>query len=344
MISKHKPVTIHDIAAEAGVSASTVSRVLNGTTPVANAKRAAVLAAIESLNYHPNVVAQGLVRGKSATIGVLTQDLASPFYAEIHRAVEEGLVGSGYHPLFASGHWGADLELAALDVLIKRRVDAIIVLGGLMPGEHLHAVAQELPLVAVGRLIAGIEDRCLHVDHAEGAYKAMRYLIELGHTRIAHITGLPYHPDAIDRQAGYRQALDDAGLAVDPNLVVEGTFDEQSGLLAVEMLLARGAMFTALFAANDQMAQGARLALFRRGIRVPDDVSLIGFDDQPSSAFTTPPLTTVRQPTAEMGAAAAEAVLKMLNGCQPSLPNLSVDLVIRESAVLYRRSRFLQAR
>jgi LacI family transcriptional regulator len=344
MMNKSKSITIHDIAAKAGVSASTVSRVLNGTTPVADDKRTAVLAAIERLNYRPNAVAQGLVRGKSSTIGVLTQDLASPFYGEIHRAVEQGLAGSGYHPLFASGQWQVDHERAALDVLIKRRVDGIIVLGGLIPDEHLHNIARQLPLVAVGRAVAGIEDRCLRIDNIEGAYKATRYLIEIGHTRIAHITGPLRHLDALNRQEGYRQALTDAGLVYDPQLVVEGTFDEQSGLLAIEMLLARAAMFTAIFAANDQMAQGARLALFRRGIRVPDDVSLIGFDDQPSSAFTTPPLTTMRQPTAEMGAAAAAAVLQLLQGHQHSLPTLSVELVIRESTALYRRSSFAQAR
>lgn len=332
----NKNVTIHDIARQAGVSPSTVSRVLNGSTPVAEAKRAAVLAAVQALQYQPSVLAQGLARGRTSVVGVLTQDIGSPFYAELLKGIEQGLYGSGYHPMFASGNWRGDDEREAVEMLLSRRVDALIVLGGQLPDTDLCGLAEQTPLVVVGRSVAGLEQQCLRVDDRQGAYRATRYLIELGHTRIAHITGLASHQDANDRRSGYVAALAESGLVADPQLIVEGDFGEQSGLLAADALLSRSARFTAIFTANDQLAYGARLALFRRGIRVPDDISLVGFDDQAASAYTTPPLTTMRQPTLEMGREAARAVLRLLDGQPVELPIVQTSLVIRESAALRR--------
>ncbi len=329
-------VTIHDIAREAKVSPSTVSRVLNGNVPVAPEKRAAVLAVIKRLNYQPNAIAQGLVRRRTAAVGVMTQSIASPFYGAILVGIEHGLSGSGYHAIFASGNWRTDEELAALDRLSQRRVDALILLTGVLPDDRLLRFAADLPLVIIGRSIAGIDDRCLRVNDFHAAYEATRYLIMLGHRRIAHIAGPSLHQDASDRRAGYQAALTEAGLAIEPQLIVEGNYTEQSGLLAMQALLSRAEMFSALFAGNDQMAYGARLALYRNGIRVPEDVSLVGFDDQYGSAYTTPPLTTVRQPTYDMGHAAAQAILRLLDGQPPALPHFTTELIIRESAARLR--------
>ena len=141
------------------------------------------------------------------------------------------------------------------------------------------------------------------------------------------------HIDAIERLEGYRKALRQAGLTPDPKLLAEGNFSSQSGVLAVESLLARGVPFSAIFAANDEMACGARLAFYRRGIRVPEDVSIIGFDNQPASAFMTPPLTTVAQPSREMGAAAARGILQQIAGEDFQLPNFPVQIVVRESVI-----------
>jgi LacI family transcriptional regulator len=332
----NKTVTIHDIAREAGVSSSTVSRVLSGNVPVAPHKRDLVLAVVKKLNYHPNVIAQGLARGRTAAIGVVTQSVSSPFYGEILRGIEKGLAGSDYHPVFTSGNWRTEEELAALDLLSGRRVDGLIVLPGVIPDDHLRRVAEELPLLVVGRTIAGLERQCLRVDDAQAAQEATSYLIELGHQRIAHIAGPVTHQDAVDRRAGYRRAMEQAGLPFDKQLIVAGDYTEQSGLLALQSLFSRGALFTAIFVANDQMAYGARLGLYRRGIRVPEDVSIVGFDDLLSSAYTTPPLTTVRQPTFDMGRAAAQAVLQLLAEHSVDLPIFTTSLVIRESAALRR--------
>jgi LacI family transcriptional regulator len=266
----------------------------------------------------------------------VTQSVSSPFYGEILRGIEKGLAGSDYHPVFTSGNWRTEEELAALDLLSGRRVDGLIVLPGVIPDDHLRRVAEELPLLVVGRTIAGLERQCLRVDDAQAAQEATSYLIELGHRRIAHIAGPVTHQDAVDRRAGYRRAMEQAGLALDKQLIVAGDYTEQSGLLALQSLFSRGALFTAIFVANDQMAYGARLGLYRRGIRVPEDVSIVGFDDLLSSAYTTPPLTTVRQPTFDMGRAAAQAVLQLLVDHSVDVPTFTTSLVIRESAALRR--------
>jgi LacI family transcriptional regulator len=188
----------------------------------------------------------------------------------------------------------------------------------------------------VGRTVPGLEQHCLRVDDRAGAHMATRHLISLGHRRIAHIGGPASHQDAQDRLAGYRQALGEAGIGGNAALVAEGDYTESSGLAAVQLLMARGAAFSAIFAANDQMAYGARLALYRLGVRVPEDVSLVGFDDLIGSAFTTPPLTTIRQPILEIGRRAAITALRLLDGEPVMQQVLPTELIVRESVAMRR--------
>ena len=337
----NKTITIEDIARQAGVSPSTVSRVLNGSKRVAEDKRALVLAAIEQHQYRPNAVARGLVRGRSMTIGVLMQDISSPFFARMISGIEQELDRAAYWPIFASTHWRAEhqeKEIRSLRLLLERRVDGVIVLASSIPDDELRAVAAQVPLVIVARRVERLESQCLYIDNQAGAYRATRYLLGLGHTRIAHLAGPTGHPDAADRLAGYRRALIDAGLTVDERLIVEGQMKEEAGLAGVEELLARGEHFTAVFAANDQTAYGAMLGLFNHRYRIPTDVSMIGFDDQFLSAYTLPPLTTVRHSSTEMGRAAAEGLLRLLNNEEPMLQQFPIDLIIRKSAMHVRRS------
>ncbi len=324
-------VTIDDIAERARVSKSTVSRVLSGSAVVAQPKRAAVLKVIEELDYRPNIFAQSLVSGRSFTIGVLTQNIGSPFYDAVLVGIHEGFGNSDYSPIVADGRWHLATEQTALQTLLDRRVDGLIVIGGSVPKEKLLRTGEQVPLIVVARHVPELGSRCVYLDNFEAAYKATKYLIEQGHREIAHITGALSQSDAVRRHEGYLQALSDAGIEPDPDLVVEGNFRRQSGTLAVEMLITRGRMFSAIFAANDQMAFGARLALYRRGIRVPGDVSILGMDDEPASAYMTPPLTTMRQPAIEMGEAAAQAILCLLN--DGPFPNLqfSMELIVRET-------------
>jgi LacI family transcriptional regulator len=333
-------ITISDIAERANVSASTVSRVLRNSAGVADNKRDAVLRAVSELNYQPNIFAQSLASGQSMTIGVLTQNFGSPFYDGILQGILLGLEETDYWPLFADGRWQPAIENQALELLLARRVDGLILVGGQIEEDKLHKVAADTPLVVVAREIATMIDQCLYVDNFQAAYRATHYLLDMGHRDIAHITAPTVYQDVIDdvhkRFLAYQQALRDAGIEPDPRLVVEGNLLQQSGVLAVEMLLSRGRPFSAIFAANDQMAFGARLALYRRGIRVPEDVSLVGFDNEPSAAYMVPPLTTVRQPAVEMGREAARTVLSLMDGKSPDLEPFRGELIIRESVARQR--------
>jgi len=325
--------TIQDIAERANVSISTVSRVLNNTAPVAEETRERVLSIIAELGYKPNLFAQGLAGGQSKTIGVLTQLIGSPFYDVILRGILTGIDGSGYSPLFADGGWDAKKDQLALNMFIQRQVDGLIILTGHSPEEFLVEIASEIPMIIVGRDIPDLKEQCLPFDDFEAAQKATQYLIEVGHRRIAHITGLRNHQDALERRDGYLMAHKEAGIEADPDLMIEGDFTEPSGVMAVEMLLMRGRIFSAIFAANDQMAYGARLALYRRGLRVPEDVSIVGFDDQAPTAYMVPPLTSIRRTPLEIGEAAGQALVNLMQGKSVKLPKFQSTLMIRESVI-----------
>lgn len=335
-MANNDSVTISDIARKAEVSASTVSRVLSGTTNVSEGKRIAVLNAVADLNYQPNVFARGLASGQSMTIGVLTQNFGSPFYDAIIQGVIQGLNRTEYFPIFADGQWQREIEFEAIQAMLRRQIDGLIVLGGFLGVAEIEQLIGNIPLVVVASRVAGSEEFCVFVDNIEAAYLATRHLIELGHRRIAHICGRLDHPDARDRRQGYMNALEEAGIAPDQDLIIEGTFRRQSGVLAIEMLLSRRNSFSAIFAANDQMAYGARLGLYRRGIRVPEDVSLVGFDDEPAAAFMIPPLTTVRQPAVELGLEATRIILARLKGETTSPARLKGELIVRESTAFQR--------
>ncbi|CAM3602318.1 LacI family DNA-binding transcriptional regulator [Deinococcus frigens] len=324
-------VTLMHVAREAGVSPSTVSRILNGTANVTPDKRERVEAVIHRLNFTPNVQAQALANGRSFSVGVLTQNISSPFYGETLAGIERGLEGSSYHPLVVSGHWHAEQEQQALDLLMRRRVDALIVLGGVIEDAALQNVAARVPLVAVGRDVGGLSERCVLIDNRAGIRDVVRHLAELGHRDVAFIAGLESQHDAVERREGFEAAMQECGLALRSELMRAGDYTEGSGERATEELLSLGRPFTALVCANDQMALGARLALYRRGVRVPQDVSLTGFDDLFSSRYTTPPLTTVHQAVNELGELAAQTVLRLLAGEQPRMIPYIPRLIVRES-------------
>jgi LacI family transcriptional regulator len=324
-------VTLEMVAQAAGVSPSTVSRILNGTAVVSADKRQAVDHAVATLGFVPNPVARGLAGGRTLSVGVVTQTIDSPFFGGALRGIESELSAAGYSPLFVSGQWNATQEARCIEVLRSRRVDGIIVLAGRLGDAALAAVARHVPVVVTGRSLKAPGLLSLSFDNFEGGRLATHHLLQLGHRRIAFITGDTRHPDAKERQRGYRAALEAAGMAADPALVLPGQYTEDSGRLAVERLLDSRAAFTAIFAANDQMAFGAALALHRRRLRVPNDVSLVGFDDVATATFSVPPLCTVHHPVVEMGEIAARAMLGLLNGEAPAAVLPSPRLVVRES-------------
>ena len=324
-------VTLGMVAKAAGVSPSTVSRILNGTATVSPEKREAIDEAIRTLGFRPNPVARGLAGGRTLSVGVLTQTINSPFYGEALRGIEDRLEVAGYIPIFVSGHWHEAEEHKAMEALMSRRADGLIVLAGRMSSEALEGYASQVPMVVVGRELRTERIFSIAFDNFTGGLLATQHLVECGHRRIAFIAGDPLHKDALDREAGYRAALERAGIPFDPALVLAGDFTEAGGLMAVNRLLESGLSFSAIFAANDQTAIGAALGLYRRNVRVPDDVSLVGFDDLAGAKFSVPPLTTIRQSVYEIGAVAAAAMLAMLKGEAPAADLPPPELVARES-------------
>lgn len=288
--------------------------------------------AIQTLDFRPNPLARGLRTGHGMTIGVLTQETDSPFFGTCLRGIEEGLSGSDFAPVIVSAHWNAREEADRISLLISRYVSGIVLLNGMLDEKQILDFARSLPIVVVGRRLPPRNVFSMAIDNVRGGYLATRHLIELGHRQIAHVSGPANHLDATDRLKGYRKALQQAQIPYDPELVSNAGFVSSGGLLAANRLLDSQRRFTALFAANDESAYGAQLGLHRHGMRVPDDVSLVGYDDLPGSKYRTPPLTAVHQPLLEMGRRAARAVLDMIGGRPPGGEGIpDVELVVRET-------------
>jgi LacI family transcriptional regulator len=329
-------VTLGMVAKASGVSPSTVSRILNGTAVVSQEKREAIDRAIAELGFIPNPIARGLAGGRTFSIGVVTQALDSPFYGVALRGIEEVLTPLGYSPLFVSGEWNEKEEARCIEVLRSRMVDGMIILTGRLSDDALQQLSATQPVVVTGRNLDAPGLFSLNFNDFEGARLATHHLLALGHRQIAFIAGDPMHPDADERLRGYRSALKAAGVRYNAGLVLPGKYHEESGLLAVERLIDSREPFTAIFAANDQMAFGAALALHRRGLRVPDDISLVGFDDLAGASHSIPPLTTIHQAAHELGRLAATSLLQMLAGKTPGEALPEPRLIVRGSTQALR--------
>lgn len=335
--------TIKEVSRLANVSIATVSRVLNGNVPVSTAKRERVMAAVEQLGYQPNTFARGLVTNRSGGIGVVVNELSSPYYTGILQGIEEIVEARGMHLVVSSGHAKELLEREATEFLKQRRSDALILhLEATSDADLLEWARQDdVPIIVVGRHIEELADRCVHLDNLAGGYLATKYLIGRGHRRIAHISGWMAIKDARDRLEGYRRALQEAAIPFDDALVVEGDFVEEGGQRAMQRLLDRTRDFSAVFAANDQTAAGALHTLRAHGLRVPEDISLVGYDDVLLARYLYPALTTVRQPLVEMGRAAARLALLALgaNETKEVRKRFKPQLVERESVTILRRAK-----
>lgn len=326
-----KRATLGMVAEKAGVSPSTVSRILNGTAQVSEEKKALVQAVIKEMGFRPDPAARSLAGGRTMSIGVLTQFIDSPYYGEALRGIEDELSKANYAPLFVSGHWNEYEEQKRIQLLLDRKVDGIIVLTGKLSDSTLIQLGQTIPLVITGRQLQGNNIFSIDFDNADGAAQAVRHLNELGHQKIAFLSGPLDHPDAKQRLQGYKKEMKRLRILIDENLIIESDFLESGGYRAVNFLLANQTKFSAIIAANDQMAYGARLALYKAGLRVPKDVSLIGFDDLPHSAFMLPPLTSVRQSVYEIGVSSARAMFDLINKKNPPSQLVEAKLIVRES-------------
>lgn len=328
---KHRAPSIYDVAKQAGVSPATVSRFLNRTTYVSDDKSFRIEQAIKALGYKPNYSMNQGYNTRSMTIGVLVQNPESPHTSRFLNDMEKVLNEQGYSLVIATGHWKNKLESHALEYLARSNVDGIIVVTGTLTEKQILDYSETMPVVAFGYDVIGKRVRSINIDNVLGGYMATLHLLQQGHLNIAHIKGLLNQPDAVARFVGYKKALQEAGIKVQTKLIKQGNFSSESGYQLTKELIESKKHFSAIFAANDQTAYGAIKALHDHGYRVPEDVSVIGFDDLPTSYYFTPALTTLRQPVEEIGVVCAESILNLLNGNKHEVRLPPMELIIRQS-------------
>jgi LacI family transcriptional regulator len=313
--SKRVRPTIYDVARLAGVSTATVSRALNGTGQIAPTTRTAIEGAVERLGYRPNTIARSLVTKSTQTIALLLPDITNPFYAALVSGIQQYALLHDHTMLLCTTEGDPEREEQYLELLHAKQVDGALVDGLVLPSERIARFVREgFPIVCLDRDIDSTSIPLVQVDNRLGGSLATEHLLALGHSRIAHVTGALPLGISEDRLAGYREALAGAGIAGDDALVAEGRFTEEGGYEATRTLLERSPGFTAVFAANDLSAVGVLNAISESGRRVPDDVSVVGFDDLRLSAFTSPPLTTIQQPAREIAQRATEILFDLTHG------------------------------
>ena len=325
---------MRDVAEHAHVSVTTVSHVVNETRPVSDELRARVLAAIEELDYQPNILARSLRRGKTHTIGMIVPDSANPFFAEVARGIEDTSFENSHSLILCNSDGDLEKELLYTDVLTEKQVDGILFVAAGVSTQHINALqARRMPVVVVDRDIPDVAVDSVLTDNAQGGWLATRHLIELGHRRIGCIAGPSDLTPSADRVTGYSQALAECGVPVDEALIAKGDFQYESGYQATRQLLAMDNPPTAIFACNDLMAVGAISAAVEMGFQVPADMSVIGFDDVRLASFANPPLTTIVQPKYEMGVIAAQMLLERVGDLDtpPRRTMLDTSLLVRQS-------------
>jgi LacI family transcriptional regulator len=336
-LSSAGPATLRDVARVAGVHPGTVSRALNPQTrSLVNEHTARrVLAAAEELGYRPNPIARGLRTNRSHTIGVLVPDLLNPLFAAVVRGIEDGLREAGYTPLIANTDNDAERERTAYEAMSARQVDGFI--AATARRDHwllADRVATGPRLVLVNRRVDSDEIPAVTGDDHEGVRLAVEHLAALGHRRIAHVAGSQILYTGWCRHQGFVDAMRAGGLDLDEGLIVySSAFTEREGARCCSELLERRRDFTAIVAGNDLLALGSYDALERRGLRCPEDVSVVGYNDMPFVDRFRPPLTTVRVPHYELGTTAAELMLEQLQGpdAPPRQLLLEPELVVRSS-------------
>lgn len=324
-------ITIHDVARESGVSYSTVSRVLNGFEFVKEETRTKVLATAEKLGYVANLQARSLAGGKTRIIGLLVPGLDNGYIGEIVRGIDEEIAKFNYDLMLYTTRRRVGSEAHYVKAISNGLSDGVILIVPLFYHDYLVSLREHnFPYVVVDQIDPQFNSPVVDATNWQGAYDATRYLLDLGHRRIAFIKGLGGLQSASDRLAGYKAALNDCNVIYDETLVVEGDFFTPSGYEAARQLIQQTPRPTAIFAANDLMAVGALQAIQEQGLSIPQDISLVGFDDIPQASIVHPRLTTVRQPLEQMGRVAVNLLIEQIeNGNQVDLAPRRVTLATR---------------
>ncbi|TQQ02425.1 LacI family DNA-binding transcriptional regulator [Vibrio cholerae] len=327
--------TMKDIARLAGVSTSTVSHVINKSRFVSDEIAERVNNAAQQLNYAPSALARSLKMNRTKTIGMLVTTSTNPFFGEVVKGVERSCYHQGYNLILCNTEGDNQRMKASINTLLQKRVDGLLLMCSTLEGERLDVFDRypDIPIVVMdwGPILFAsdkIQDNSL-----QGGYMAAKHLIECGHKEIGCITGPLIRHQAQMRYEGYKRALAEAGIAINPDWIVESDFECEGGYQAFEKLYQRGKLPSALFVSNDMMAMGVIQAASQRGLRVPDDLSLIGYDDVHIAKFMTPALTSIHQPKYRLGKAAVDTLLYRLEN-----PDTTAQVVQLEPTLVVRNS------
>lgn len=331
-----KKVTIRDVAAAAGVSYQTVSRVLNDRPDVAEDTRQRVHQVILELGYRPSAIARSLISNHTYTLGLITSDFSDYFFTQVIVGAEAEARRHDYFFMLCSTERNLDDEPEFFRLLTERNVDGILFARPSTEQDSRHILSllqQGMPLVTTAYHMPGIPLTVVDVDNVDGGFRATRCLIDGGHQHIATITGPPDWKSVNDRLHGYQLALQQAGLPFTDLLLDAGDWSYESGYRAMQRLLERAPQLTAVFAHNDQMAIGAIRALLEAGRRIPEDVAVVGYDDIPAAAYSYPPLTTIRQPMRKVGKVATQLLIEAIRN-----PNTEKKEVLLKPELIRRES------
>jgi LacI family transcriptional regulator len=332
--TNNKNATIIDVANEAGVSYATVSRVINNGDHVKPEKRERVLKAMAKLAFHINPQARSLRGGRSHMVGLVVHGMGTGYMGEIVRGIDEALYEAEYDLILYTTHRRKTKEAAYVSTLTRGMADGLLLVLPRNPEAYIESLRQRrFPYVLVDHQGIDITGPAVGATNVQGAYDATKHLIDLGHHRIGFITGTFDMGCAVDRLSGYKNALADHNISFDQELVQEGDFFQPRGYDCARLLLSLPNPPTAIFASNDVSALGVMEAVRDLGLRIPEDISIVGFDDIPQASQVNPPLTTVRQPLEQMGHKAAQMLLEYI--ADPEMPTqrieLPTELIVRAS-------------
>jgi LacI family repressor for deo operon, udp, cdd, tsx, nupC, and nupG len=329
-------VTIRDVAAKAGVSHQTVSRVINNSERVNDDTRARVQATIAEMGYRPNAIARFMARGRTYNLACFSPNLTDFTYANIIEAAETEARRLGYFLLISSAPDEKSFTTLVDQLLFSRRAEGLLVISPFLDARH-ERLPRNIPTVFVGAEPIQEEMSSVCLDEVSAGYTATQHLIGLGHRQIAHISGPVIEDCTRHRLTGYHEALKEVNLNFDPTLVVEGDWSATAGYHIVERWLHNGTQFSAIFAQNDRMAVGSIRAIRDAGKRVPEDISVIGFDDMPLASYFEPPLTTIRQDTSHIGRGAVRLLIQAVEQAEtpPQKLRLPAELIQRGSTARY---------
>lgn len=328
-------VTIQDVAQLAGVSVATVSRVLNNSSSVAQKTRETVLDAIKKLNYQPNLLGRNLRRMETRMILVLLPNISNPFYSRLVKGMEDVAHKNGYNVMLCNTDSDKSREIMYLELLKNKLSDGVIFMAPELSKEELSAIGKDYPVVQCCEYKEGASVSHVSIDNFQAAYRAVKHLLGLGHKKIGLISCQNSFVSTIRREEGYKRALEEAGIAVEKELVKYGDYGFKSGLRAAKEMFSMKEKPTAIFSISDVMAIGVLKAAVESGLSIPDDIAVAGFDNISFASMYDPPLTTVSQPKYDLGCEAMDLLLKLIKGelKEPRDVFLEHNLIIRESTV-----------